>query len=198
MVLWGMATSSGRRVAILPRLRTSEDDAVKPAPGGLVDLQRRPRPRHVVGGAHWYVVEPGRFDFVGEGDVSEADLLAVAAELGGRAAVFVCVAQPKLAEDVLGRHSWGLRRLRWADRLKKPLAPRLAWVARGARVAVLPERGPVWVDGERLFSPGELVPLPWTDPLVSLVVVRPGEVLSAMRQAVGPAGPRRASGLDGD
>jgi hypothetical protein len=68
----------------------------------------------------------------------------------------------------------------------------MRWVARGARVAVLPSSGPVWVDDEHLFAAGETVPLPWTQPLVEMVVVRPKTVLAALRAVIGPGGPRRA------
>jgi hypothetical protein len=143
----------------------------------------------------WYVVAAGRFEYVGQGDVSEADMRAVGREL--REGIFVAVGQPKTAEDVLGTRAWGLRRLRWADKLRRPISPKLAWVAKGARIAVLPEMGTVWVDGERLFTPGEPVPLPWTSPEVALVVLRPSALLKAMEAILGPAGPRRATGIPG-
>ena len=41
---------------------------------------RRPaaaRALQIVGGADWYIAEKGRFDFVGRGDISEADMRAV-------------------------------------------------------------------------------------------------------------------------
>lgn len=168
---------------------------VRAPPGGLTDGQRRPRALRLAGGVDWYLAESGRFDFVGSGDVSLEDALSVRAELGaGSGAVFVCVARPRAIEDVLGGESkWGLRRLTWSRRLHAEVAPKLASVARGARLALLPGDDLVWVDGERLFRPGELVPLPWTDPPVSLRVVRPRNVLAALRRAVGPDGPRRAA-----
>ncbi len=116
----------------------------------------------------------------------------VHAELGA-AGVFVCVAKARELDELLPR--WmrtTRRRITQADRLGAPIPPKLNWVARGARVAVLPEFGTVWVDDEHLFRPGELVPLPWTDPLVELTVVRPAAVLVAMRDILGPGGPKRA------
>ncbi len=168
---------------------------VRAPPGGLVDGQRRRRALRLAGGVDWYLAESGRFDFLGSGDLSLEDARAVLADLGaGSTAVFVCVAKPRAIEDVLGGESrWGLRRLTWSRRLHAEVAPKLASVARGARLALLPGEGLVWVDGERLFTPGELVPLPWTDPPVSLRVVRPADVLLALRRAVGPGGPRRAA-----
>jgi len=159
--------------------------------------QRRPRVLRLAGGVDWYLADTGRFERLGSGDVSARDLQAVQAELarsGGPDAVFVCVARPREIEDVLGpKARWGTRRITWSTRLKRPIAPKLAWVARGARLALLPGKGPVWVDGERLFDPGEKVPLPWTEPMVELEVVRPRTVRAALRAAVGPSGPRRAA-----
>jgi hypothetical protein len=57
--------------------------------------------------------------------------------------------------------------------------------------------GTVWVDGERLFKPGEPVPLPWTSPEVSLVVVRPPALRKAMKATLGRDGPSRATGIPG-
>ncbi|MGO9198627.1 MAG: hypothetical protein ACLQK4_16055 [Acidimicrobiales bacterium] len=170
-------------------------------PGGLVDGQRRPRVLRLARAVDWYVADADRFELVGTGDVSMSDVTAVRADLAKASsahAAFVCVARPREIEDVLGRKSrwvgaWGLRRITWSQSIGKPIAPKLAAVARGARLAVLPDQGLVWVDGERLFKPGETVPLPWTDPPVSLPVVRPRTVLAALRAAVGPQGPRRAN-----
>jgi hypothetical protein len=167
---------------------------VRPPPGGLVEGQRRPKVLRLVRGGDWYVADRGRFEKIGSGDLSVRDLKAVRADLresAGADAVFVCVARPREVEQVL-THRWGTRRITWSTRLKKPIAPKLAWVARGARLALLPGDGIVWVDGERLFTPGETVPLPWTDPPVELKVVRPKTVRTALKTAVGPKGPRRA------
>jgi hypothetical protein len=156
------------------------------------------------------VVDVGRFVLVGSGDLSVRDMKAVRADLresGSPQALFVCVARPREIEEVLAPKgssspaagllsTWGTRRIRWSTTLKRPIAPTLAAVSRGARLALLPEKGVVWVDGERSFTPGESVPLPWTDPPVSLEVVRPRTVLDAMRAAVGPNGPKRATLLD--
>ncbi len=140
------------------------------------------------------MADRGRFERIGSGDLSVRDLKAVRADLresAGPDAVFVCVARPREVEQVLS-HRWGTRRITWSARLSKPIAPKLSSVARGARLALLPGEGIVWVDGERLFAPGEVVPLPWTDPPVELKVVRPSIVRDALKVAVGPDGPRRA------
>jgi hypothetical protein len=161
-------------------------------PGGLIDLQRRPRAIQLVGGADWYLVTPGRFDLLGSGDVSQADLRNVLRELKD-AGVFVCVAKPPPIETYLRRQPWaGRRRFSWTSSLKGPVTPKLRWVAQGARLAVLPDVGMVWVDDEHLFGAGEVVPLPWTDPLVELTVVRPSTVYAAMKAMVGVNGPKRA------
>jgi hypothetical protein len=161
-------------------------------PGGMLDNQRRARVIRLVGMADWYLVTPGLFDMVGSGDVSDADLRAVYRELG-EGGVFVCVGKPKPVEVVLGRRGdWGTKRITQSTRRSAPIRPKLRWVAQGARVAVLPELGPVWVDGERLFDVGERVPLPWTVPDVAMFVVRPATVLQAMRKVVGSGGPKRA------
>jgi hypothetical protein len=160
-------------------------------PGGLLDRQRRPRVIRLVGGADWYLVGPGRFDLVGSGDVSEADLRAVRRDLGG-GALFVCVAKPQPLEKFLGKVPWGTRRIARSSNANTPTRPKLRWVAEGARLAVLPELGTVWVDGEHLFTVGEPVPLPWTEPLVELAVVRPPAVYAAMKAIVGADGPKRA------
>ncbi|MHB1987866.1 MAG: hypothetical protein ACYCSF_07760 [Acidimicrobiales bacterium] len=165
-------------------------------PGGLVAGQRRPRRLRLVRGADWYVVDRERFELVGSGDLAMSDLAAVEAELRSTErslGVFVCVSRPKEIEDVLGAGaSWGTKRITWSARIAKPIAPSLAAVARGARLALLPIKGAVWVDGENLFTPGERVPLPWTDPLVALEVVRPKALLRVLRAALGGSGPRRA------
>jgi len=160
-------------------------------PAGLLDQQRRAKPIRLAAGADWYLVERGCFDLVGSGDVSEADLRAVGRELGD-SGVFVCVVKPKPIEEILGRRAWGTRRIRRAAERQVATPPKLRWVAQGARLAVLPGRGTVWVDTERLFAVDEPVPLPWTEPPVELVVVRPATVLAAMKVIVGPGGPARA------
>jgi hypothetical protein len=161
-------------------------------PGGLLDQQRRPKAIRLVGKADWYLVVAGRFDQVGSGDVSEADLRSVHRELGSQG-VFVCVAKPPPLEQFLPKRPWGTRRISRAFQQATPIYPKLRWVARGARLAVLPERGTVWVDGEHLFAVGEPVPLAWTEPLVELVVVRPPTVYAAMKAVVGVKGPKRAT-----
>ncbi|MGH9292759.1 MAG: hypothetical protein ACRDZ6_08310, partial [Acidimicrobiales bacterium] len=106
-------------------------------PGGLVDSQRRLRPLQVTPATDWYVVEPGRFDYVGAGELSEADLRAVRADLP--AGVFVAVRHAKAIEEVLEPTkfgSFGMRRLALAAKVRDPDHPKLGWVARGARVAV--------------------------------------------------------------
>ncbi|MGO9558982.1 MAG: hypothetical protein ACLPQS_08420 [Acidimicrobiales bacterium] len=168
-------------------------------PGGLVDGQRRPRVLRLAKAVDWYIVDIGRFELVGTGDVSMRDVKAVRADMkeaGSPLAVFVCVARPREIEEVIGKKSllntWSLKRITWSENQGKPIAPKLASVARGARLALLPDQGLVWVDGEHLFKPGETVPLPWTDPPVELLVVRPRTVLAALRTAIGPKGPERA------
>jgi len=173
--------------------------AVNSPPGGLVDGQRRPRALRLAKAVDWYFVDAGRFELVGTGDVSMRDVKAVRADLkefGSSQAVFVCVARPREIEEVIGKKSllnaWTLKRITWSEHQGRTIAPKLASVARGARLALLPEQGLAWVDGEHLFKAGETVPLPWTDPPVELVVVRPRTVLAALRAAIGPAGPDRA------
>lgn len=161
-------------------------------PGGLLDKQKRPKPVRLAGKTDWYLIAPGRFELVGSGDVSEADLRSVHRELGG-GAVFVCVAKPAPLETFLPAQRIGTRRISRSLRQKAPTRPKLRWVAKGARLAVLPELGTVWVDDEHLFKVGELVPLPWTDPPVELLVVRPPTVFAAMKALVGPEGPKRAT-----
>ena len=132
---------------------------------------------------------------VGSGDVSLRDLDAVRGDLwavGRQRAVFVCVARPREIEEVLGKNRFGTKRLTWSERLRSPIRPTVSSVARGARLALLPGRGLVWVDGEHLFKQGETVPLAWMEPPVELEVVRPGVVKKALRAALGPSGPQRA------
>ena len=156
-----------------------------------MDLQRRARTIQLAAKADWYLIKSGRFDLVGSGDVSAEDLRAVHRELGARG-VFVCVAKPKPLEEVLAQ-KWGTKRITRSSRAPAPIGPKLRWVALGARVAVLPDLGTVWVDDEHLFKAGDTVPLPWTEPPVALVVVRPSTVLEAMRVVLGPNGPKRAT-----
>lgn len=164
-------------------------------PGGLVDGQRRGRAVQLVAGADWYIAEKGRFDFVGRGDVSEADLRAVNRERPE--AVFACVWRPKPIEDLVppGR-ALATRRLAKMSRAASVVRPKLGSVAKGARVAVLPGVGVRWVDGERFYPPGETVPLPWTNPPIELITMRPAQLALAMRDAIGPDGPSRATRPD--
>jgi hypothetical protein len=161
-------------------------------PAGLLDQQRRPRAVRLVAQADWYLIGPGRFDLVGSGDVSEPDLRAVHREIG-EGGVFVCVAKPPPLEQYLPKQPWRARRVSRTFQRAMPVRPKLRWVARGARLAVLPDAGTVWVDGEHLFPVGEPVPLTWTDPLVELVVVRPSSLYVTMKALVGTNGPNRAS-----
>ncbi len=161
-------------------------------PGHLVDGQRRPRAARLAGGADWYLAAAGRFGLVGSGDLSAADLSRVHDDLGGEG-VFVCVAKPAGLESRLAAPDLGTRRITASSRRVAPTRPKVAWVASGARLAVLPDVGSVWVDGEHLFHPGEIVPLPWTDPVVKLLVIRPGTLRTAIRSALGKRGPRRAT-----
>jgi hypothetical protein len=161
-------------------------------PGGLVDSQRRARSLRLVDRADWYLVKKGSFELLGTGDVSEADLGSVHRELRA-SGVFVCVAKPPPLERYLGKQPWGVRRLSFSSRVNSPAGPKLRWVALGARLAVLPDLGAVWVDDEHLFPAGEQVPLPWTNPPVALIVVRPRTLYAAMKAMIGPGGPKRAS-----
>jgi hypothetical protein len=161
-------------------------------PGGLLDQQRRPRAIRLAGQVDWYVVAAGRFERVGCGDVSEADLRAVGRELRD-SGLLACVAKPPGLENYLGKADWGTKRILRSSKLKTPIAPKLRWVAKGSRLAVLPGRGTVWVDDEHIFKVDDTVPLPWTEPLVELVVVRPAAVYAAMKTLVGPDGPKRAA-----
>jgi hypothetical protein len=173
----------------------SEPAVILP-PAGLMDRQRRSRAIQIAAKCDWYVVRTGSFDFVGKGDVSEADLRAVHRELRDQG-VFVCVPKPTSLDEQLGAGRMGMkltpRRIRRSEEFGARLRPKLRWVALGARVAVLPADGPVWVDDEHLFKPGEVVPLPWTEPLVQMTVVRPKSVLEAMHSVLGPSGPKRAT-----
>ena len=171
--------------------------SITPPPGGLLEGQRRPRLIRLAGHVDWYVAARGRFELVGSGDVSDADLRSVHDELRDTA-VFVCVARPVPLEHYLPRANVGTKRITRSSRLKVPTRPKLRWVAKGARLAVLPDQGTVWVDDEHLFKVGEVVPLPWTDPLVELVVVRPAAVYAAMKAVLGPKGPKRAALSDDD
>lgn len=162
-------------------------------PGGIVDGQRRPRPLRLAAAVDWYLVTADRFELLGSGDLSERDAKAIRDELRASypaGAVFVGVARPREIEDILPS-KWGTRRITWSERLRRPIAPSRAAVARGARLAVL-SSGPVWVDSERLFTPGESVPLPWTEPPVSLRVLRPRQLRRELDGVLGRAGPRRA------
>lgn len=158
------------------------------APGGLFDSTRRPRRLRVVSNGDWYLAGPGLLEKVGFGELALSDLEAVRADLGDRA--FLAHPEVRPLADYLRGSSRLPRRLR-ADRLTEPVSPSLAAVARGAQVAVLPELGIVWVDGEGIFKRYSEVPLAWTDPLISLPVVQARRVIACMRRIIGPGGPRR-------
>ena len=96
---------------------------------------------------------------------------------------------PTISTSILGAS----RRVQRYEQRRDETPPSVGSVAKGAQVAVLPKIGPVWVDGHRLFRPGEKATLPWTEPRVELVSVRPAVVRSAMRAAIGRRGPRRAN-----
>jgi len=166
--------------------------SITPLPGSLLEGQRRPRATRLAGKVDWYVVARGRFELVGYGDVSDADLRSVHRELAD-SGVFVCVAKPLPLETYLPKANLGTKRITRSSRLKTPTHPKLRWVAKGARLAVLPDEGTVWVDDEHLFKVGEVVPLPWTDPRVELAVVRPAKVYAVMKAVLGPNGPKRAA-----
>ena len=142
-------------------------------------------------------MQQGRFELLGSGDVSDADLRSVHRELRDTG-VFVCVAKPVPLEKYLPKANFGTRRISRSSNTALPTRPKLRWVAKGARLAVLPQAGSVWVDDEHLFKVGEVVPLPWTDPAVELVVVRPATVYAAMKSIVGAKGPKRAAPGMGD
>jgi hypothetical protein len=174
------------------------------APAGLVDGQKHPRRLQVSGGGPWFLADSGHLERVGSGDLSLADLKAIEAELGER--VFVGVPrQRSLYEYMTGkaprkgdhRASVGMgptQRLRRFEELRDNSPPTVVGLARAAQVAVLPGVGPVFVDSYRLFRPGELASLPWTDPRVELPVVRPSALRSALRTVVGRRHPwRRAT-----
>jgi hypothetical protein len=158
-------------------------------PGGLHDSTRRSRQLRVVSNGDWYLAAAGMLAKVGFGELAMADLEAVYADLGER--VFVAHPQIRPLERYLGGSKWLLRRIQWYEGLSAPPLPTVAAVARGAQVAVMPAVGVVWVDGEHVFRNGETVPLPWTDPPVELLVVRPPAVTAAMRRVIGKGGPKR-------
>jgi hypothetical protein len=168
-----------------------------PAPGGLFDATRRPRHLRVVSNGDWYLAGPGLLQKVGFGELAVADLEAVRDDLGERA--FLAHPEVRPLETYLRGASGLPRRMRWADRTRSPALPTVAGVARGAQVAVLPDLGVVWVDGEGLFKRDREVPLPWTDPLIYLPVVQPRAVIAVLRRIIGPGGPRRVQAFsDGD
>lgn len=147
------------------------------------------------GGGPWFLAAPGCLEQVGAGDLSYEDLKAVEAGLGD--AVFVAQARLATFQEHLtdgGLAKWrgsqkgsfrpARRRQRFEQlRDSKPMTARA--VAKDAQVAVIGSLGPVWVDGHRLFKPGETVPLPWTHPRVELVVVRPSTVRAAIEEIIG-------------
>jgi hypothetical protein len=163
-------------------------------PGGLADSTRRPRQLRVVSNGDWYMAARGALRKVGFGELALADLEAVLADLGDR--VFLAHPEVKPIERYLGGLNRVPRRMRWYDRLKTPIQPTVSAVARGAQVAVVPGAGVVWVDDQRIFREGDEVPLPWTDPPVVMRVVRPRTVARAMREVIGPGGPKRAQPAD--
>lgn len=163
-------------------------------PAGLIEGHRLPRRLRVNGGGAWFLAGPGSFNRVGAGDLSHENLQAVFAELGER--VFVSLPAPRQLEEFLGpQNKWAIFRPRLYryEKLRRRVQPTIETIGREAQVAVLPGLGAVWVDGHRLFHDGETVPLPWTEPVVSLVAVRPRTVIRAMRRAIGPRGPKRIS-----
>ena len=170
--------------------------AVLAIPAGLVDGRKLARSLQVSGGGPWFLAARGCIERVGAGDLSLADLKAVEAELGDR--VFVAMPRLRSLQEYLTGQAPGQRRTHGAisvfgparrlqrfEELRDSAPPTLTATARGAQVAVLPELGPVWVDGYRLFRPGEKARLPWTDPRVELTVVRPSTVRSALREVIG-------------
>ncbi len=158
-------------------------------PGGLADSTRRPRRLRVVSNGEWFLAAAGSLQKVGFGELALADLEAVRDDLGDR--VFLAHPEIRSIEQILGGATRVPRRMRWYDRMKNPIQPTVAAVARGAQVAVLPEVGVVWVDGEGIFHEGDTVPLPWTEPPVVMRVARPRSVTSVMRRVIGPGGPKR-------
>lgn len=164
-------------------------------PGGLYDSTRRPRRLRVVSNGDWFLAAKGLFARVGFGELAMADLEAVRSELGER--VFVAHPEVRALEKYMrGGSSRLYKRIRWYESLSGPPLPSVAAVARGAQVAVLPKEGIVWVDGEHLFEVGSEVPLPWTDPPVSLRVVRPKHVTAELRRVIGPGGPKNVQPPD--
>ena len=159
-------------------------------PGGLHDSTRRPKHERVVSNGDWFLAAKGVLVKAGFGELAMADLEAVRQDLGDR--VFVAHPQVRPLENYLGRGAPRLiRRIRWYETVSAPPQPTVAAVARGAQVAVLPELGIVWVDAEGLFKRGMMVPLPWTQPRVELVVVKPRDLTAAMRAVIGRGGPTR-------
>lgn len=172
--------------------RRCHHGGVHAAPGGLVEGRKLPRRLQVSGGGPWFVASRGTLARVGAGDLSLADLEAVRRDLGD--SVFVALPVARLLQQHLpAEDKWGTKRLRHYEKRRDRADPTAAALARGAQVAVLPDAGIVWVDGEKLFKAGEPVALPWTDPEVALQVVRPRTVRRAMRAAIGPRGPKRAT-----
>ena len=174
-----------------------------PIPGGLFDSTRRPRRLQVVSYGDWYLAGAGLFAKVGFGELALADLEAVYADLGER--VFLAHPQRRPLTDYLARGPepgqgqrprFGFRRVYSEEHRGMIERPSVAAVARGAQVAVLPGRGPVWVDDEHLFQPDERAPLPWTEPLVEMTVVRPKVVIAAIRRVIGPGGPTRVTPVE--
>lgn len=163
-------------------------------PAGLIEGRRLPKRLRVNGGGPWFLAAEGAFELVGRGDLSHANLLAVQEDLRGR--VFVSLPFTRPLEEFLEKPNsllsgYVARRMRRVENSRSRQQPSVAAVARGAQVAVVPDLGVVWVDTHRIFKPGERAPLPWTEPLVELVVVRPRELRTAMERVIGPHGPKR-------
>jgi hypothetical protein len=165
---------------------------VEPPPGHLRDQQRHPRPARLIEAADWYLAAPGLLQQVGRGDLSLEDLQAVQSELAEKykTAGFVAVGRRREIEQVLSS-TWGTKRITWSERLGRPIAPRLSAIARGARLACVPQ-GIFFVDEEGFFTAGEQARFPWTEPEISLPVIRARELRRVLVGLVGKSGPRRA------
>lgn len=167
--------------------------------GGIVPGAMRSRADRPLKNGRWYLAAPGTLTKIGWGDLSFADLTAIAADLHHDKGIFLALPEHPPGGQHLPSHEWGEPASGgswcWYDRPDDPPGPTIAELAAGADYAVLDGEvlyvdhygaanrpGAVWIKrGYRCTRTGRIL----STGTVRLLTITPEDLAARLTQLVG-------------